>query len=56
MNVPLHWNQNSAQFPQILHVGTGTSKCGTGTTLLLVTFCLGVLVPVRVVPVPLGHC
>ena len=39
--MPLHWNWNSAQIPQILHVGIDTSKCGTGTTLLRYHFATG---------------
>ena len=31
--VPLHQDWNSAQVPQKLQVGTGTSKCGTGAPL-----------------------
>ena len=38
---PLHRNWKYAQILQKLHIGTGTSKCGTGTTMLLVIFCLG---------------
>ena len=56
MSVPLHKDWNSAQVPQILHAGTGTSKCGTGTKSVLVLHCLGVSVPVYWVPVPLPHC
>ena len=37
-------------------MGTGTSNCGTGTKSVLVLHCLGVLVPVYLVPVPLPHC
>ena len=55
MSIPLHRYWNSAQISQKLHIGTGTIKCGTGTIMLLVIFCLGVSVPVRVVPVPEGH-
>ena len=32
-SVPLHQYWNSTQIPQKLHVGTGTSKCGTSTSL-----------------------
>ena len=57
MSVPLHKDWNSAQVPQVLHAGTGTSKCGAGTKSVLVLHCLGVPVPVPVywVPVPLPH-
>ena len=53
MSVPLHPDWNSAQVLQKLHVGTGTSKCGTGTKSVMVLHCLGVPVPVYLVPVPL---
>ena len=55
-SVPFHRSWNSAQIPRKVHVGTSTSKCGTGTKRLLVIFCFGVLVPVCLVPVPIGYC
>ena len=56
MSVPFHQDWNSAQVPKRFHVGTGTSKCGTGTKSVLVLHYLGVPVPVYMVSVPLPHC
>ena len=40
-SLPLHQDWNSAQILQKFHVGTGTSKCGTGTKSVLVLCCFG---------------
>ena len=52
----MHQDWNSAQIPQKLHVGTGTSKCGTGTKSVLVLCCFGVPIPVYLVQVPIVYC
>ena len=41
---------------QKIHVGTSSSKCGTGTKRLLVLCCFRVTVPVCLVLVPIVYC